>query len=117
MSEKTVNYTAEQTAELVSAYESAETEAARQAVVETFAEKFNRKVASVRSKLVAEGVYVKAERKSKTGEAIVSKAQLVETIASNIGVASEAFESLEKANKAVLKVLAKATEVKTEAVE
>ena len=55
MGEQTVNYTEAQVAELVDAYEAEP----GQAVVEAFAEKFGKSVASIRSKLVREGVYQK----------------------------------------------------------
>ncbi len=106
---KTENYTAAQTAALVEAYKAAEDAAGRDAVVKSYADEFGKSVASIRAKLVREGVYVKKPRTAKDGSAVVSKAALVDIIAANVGKSADAFDSLEKANKSVLKVLAAAT--------
>jgi benzoyl-CoA reductase/2-hydroxyglutaryl-CoA dehydratase subunit BcrC/BadD/HgdB len=100
-----VNYTPEQTVEMVSAYvanPSKET-------VELFAAKFSKSVASIRAKLVKEGVYKKAEYVSKAGETPVDKENLVDQIAVFIPeVSDEAnLSSLAKANKKVLKAILK----------
>ena len=102
MGTKKVNYTTAQTAELVAAYEAADTEEAREAVVVEFSEAFGKGRQSIRAKLVSEGVYVAKTYKTKKGEKPESKAEIVAGIASILGVTQEAVESLEKANKAAL---------------
>lgn len=101
MAAKTVNYTPEMTAELVEAYKAAPTAE----TVETFSTKFGKTVKSVVAKLSKEGVYVKAEYKTKTGAKPVSKEALVSELASLVGRDEEFMGSLEKANKNVLEVL------------
>lgn len=88
---KTVNFTTEQTTELVAAY----TDNPTQDTVTDFAEKFGKSVASIRAKLAKEGVYV-----AKTKEAskrTATKAELVEQIAKLVCAEVEQVESLEKA--------------------
>lgn len=104
MTEKTVNYSPEMTAELVEAYKANPTDE----TVKAFAEKFNKSVKSIVAKLSREKVYVAKEYKTKTGEKPVAKADLVAKIAKAVGSTDEAFDSLEKANKAVLEAIAKA---------
>ena len=96
-------YTEDQTQELVQAYTGADTEEARDEVVATYGEKFGKTVASVRAKLASESVYVPKTRKTKSGEPVVSKSELVGKVAKLLGQSEESFESLEKANKSVLK--------------
>ena len=107
MAAKTVNYTPEMTASLVEAYKANPTEA----TVKEFAGTFNKTVKSIVAKLSKEGVYVKKEYKTKKGETPVSKATLVAVLAEKAGKSAEAFDSLEKANKAVLEALVAAFEV------
>ena len=90
------NYTAEQTAQLVSAYQAGET-------VETLAAQLGKSTRSVVAKLSREGVY-KAKTRA-TGLPRVKKAELVEVLATACGVHSEVFESREKANLEVLEHL------------
>ena len=89
------NYTPEQTAALVSGYQSGET-------VEALATQLGKSVRSVVAKLSREGVY---QAKSKATVARVKKADLVDAIANRIGVAPEVFDSLEKANHEVLEAI------------
>ena len=97
-------YTPEVTAALVEKYTAAESAEARQEVVESYAEELGVKVASVRAKLVREGVYVKAERARKS---VATKSELVAKLAEALGESEESLESLEKATKGALtKVLA-----------
>jgi hypothetical protein len=105
MGTKKVNYTPEQTAMLVDAYESVETQEQREAVVARYAEEFGKAPQSIRAKLVSEGVYVAKTYKTKKGEKPESKAEMVAGIASLLGVDSERVESLEKANKAALNLV------------
>jgi len=102
---KIVNYTAEQTVEMVAAYVASPTKE----TVESFAVKFNKSAASIRAKLVKEGVYKKAEYVSKAGETPVDKENLVDQIALFIPeVSDEAnLSSLAKANKKVLRAILK----------
>ena len=99
---KAQTYTEDQVSKMVAEYTAVETDEARAEVVDTLAEEFGKSVASVRSKLVREGVYVKKARTTKSGEAVVSKADLVQQIADALGKDAESFDSLEKATKRVL---------------
>ena len=105
MGTKKVNYTTAQTAELVAAYEAAESDEARADVVQEFAMTFGKPAQSIRAKLVSEGVYVAKTYRTKKGEKPESKAEIVAGIASVLGVTQEAVESLEKANKAALNLV------------
>lgn len=97
--QKTVNYTAEQTAEIVSRFQAGETPAELAAFT-------GRSVRSIVAKLSREGVYT-AKAKAK-GEARVKKADLVAQIAAKLGVAEIEVESLEKATHNALELIAKA---------
>lgn len=92
MSEKIVNYTPEQTAEMVAAYVAEPTKA----TVEALAEKLGKSTRSVIAKLSREGVYQKAESVKNHGKR-VTKAEQIEALAEKLGVPSEKLESLEKA--------------------
>ena len=94
--EKTVTYTAEQTASAVQAYAEGKT-------VEAIAESLGKSVRSVIAKLSREKVYV-AKVAAKGSR--VTKAMLISAIAVKFGVTDEALESLEKASKEVLEILA-----------
>jgi len=96
---KTVNYTAEMTAEIVEAYKAGE-------AVETIATRMNRTTRSIVAKLAREGVY-KAKTKAK-GEHAPRKAELITEIAHSIGTNEELIESLEKATREALELIAKA---------
>ena len=96
-----VNYTAEQTAELVAEYKAGET-------VENLAEVFGKSVRSIVAKLSREGVYVAKARTTKTGEPIVKKDLLVDTMQLMFGLTDAEADSLTKANKTALqKILQK----------
>jgi hypothetical protein len=104
---KTVNYTDAQVAELTAAYGACESDSERTECVAEYAEAFGKTPASIRAKLVREGVYVAKADTAKNGAARVKKDSLVEQIASVMGVTSEALPGLEKAGKVTLrKVLA-----------
>jgi len=94
--ETKTNYTAEQTQALVAGYQAGES-------VEQLATSMGKTVRSVVAKLSREGVY-KAKQRA-TGQARVKKADLVDQLAAQCGVAPEVFESLEKANHDVLEAL------------
>lgn len=105
---KEMNYTPEMEAEMRAAYLAADSDAARAQVVADLAEKFGRKLQSVRQKLVRMQIYVKKGYVGKNGEKPEQKGAIVGRIANACGANVEAFESLEKANKAVLLKLAAA---------
>ena len=105
MGTKKVNYTPEQTAILVDAYTSVDTDETRAAVVEKYADEFGKPAQSIRAKLVSEGVYVAKAYKTKKGDKPESKAAIVAGIARILGVDQERVESLEKANKTALNLI------------
>jgi hypothetical protein len=97
MENKAQNYTPEQTQLIVAEYKNG-------TPVEQIAQMIGKTTRSVVAKLSREGVYV-AKSKA-TGGVRVKKSDLVERIANRVGVPSEVFESLEKANHEVLEHLA-----------
>lgn len=106
---KTVNYTSEMTATVVADYKAglvAGTD--KDALLKGIAEATGKSVRSIVAKLSREGVYEKKEYVGKTGEAVVTKAELVAEIAEKLGVPAEDVGSLEAATKAVLKAVAAA---------
>jgi len=101
MAEKTVNYTPEQTAQMVEAYKAGTT-------VEAIAETLGKTVRSVVAKLSREGVYRKKEYTTKNGERPVKKDTTAEKIGEVVGLSEGEVDSLTKANKTALeKILAK----------
>lgn len=109
MTSKTVNYTAEVTAEVVERYIAGE-------AVESIAAAVGKSVRSVVAKLSREGVY-KAKAEKAKAEKGVTKASLIEAIAKEVGVASEKLESLEKATKEALVIVAGALGAEVKASE
>ena len=100
MSKNTVkNYTKEQEAQMMAEYALEP----NRSTVDTLATELGKSAKSIIAKLVSLGVYKKAERTTKSGAKIVSKAELVAQIESHYG-----FElpSLVKATKADLTSLA-----------
>jgi transposase-like protein len=95
MTEKPVNYTPEQTAQLVANYKAG-------ASVEALAQMFGKTTRSVVAKLSREGVY---QAKTKNTAARVKKSELVDRIAQLCSATPEAFDSLEKANHEVLEAI------------
>lgn len=94
--EKTQTYTPEQTTQAVEEY-------ANGASVEAIAEALGKSTRSVIAKLSKEGVY----RAKVTAKATrVTKAMLVSAIAVKFQVSEERLESLEKATKEALEILA-----------
>jgi len=93
------NYTAEQTTTAVEMYSNGVS-------VETIAAEIGKSVRSVVAKLSREGVY-KAKAKA-AGANRVTKAALITVIAAKVGSTDEALESLEKATKEALEILAAA---------
>ena len=96
--EKTVNYTPEQTAELVAAYVADATEA----TIATFAEKFSKTARSIIAKLSREGVYKKKEYVGKNGEAVQKKNELADAIGAILKMTEPEITSMEKVNKTAL---------------
>lgn len=96
MENKAQNYTPEQTQLIVEQYRSG-------TPVEQIAQALGKSTRSIVAKLSREGVYV---AKTKQAQPRVRKSELVERIAQSVGVPSELFESLEKANHEVLEQLA-----------
>jgi hypothetical protein len=96
-----VNYTAEQTTEMVAAYTAnpaAET-------VTMLAEKFGKTVRSVVAKLSREGVYQKKEYKTKTGDKVEKKDTTADAIGAILKLKGNDIDSLTKCNKTALKAI------------
>jgi len=96
---KTVNYTPEQTKAIVEAYQAG-------ASVETIAKEMQKSTRSIVAKLAREGVY-QAKSKAK-GTQAPRKSELITQIAHSIGTNEELIESLEKATREALELIAKA---------
>ena len=99
------NYSDAQVKEMVTAYEAGGTDSGRAAVVKELAVQMKKSPASIRAKLVNEGVYIKPTKTDKAGKPVEQKDAIVEVIAALCGVDSEQFDSLAKANKSVLQTL------------
>ena len=95
MSEKTVNYTPEQTLALVADYTAGVS-------VETIAQNLGKSVRSVVAKLSREKVYVAKVYVSKTGEKPVRKDAHADAIGAVLKLTEAETESLTKANKTAL---------------
>ena len=91
-----VNYTAEQTASMVSNY-------AEGMTVADIATALGKTTRSVIAKLSREGVYKKKEYVTKTGETVVKKDALADKMAEVFGLTEAEADSLTKANKTALK--------------
>lgn len=99
---KTVNYTTDQVSKMIESYSSATTVESRTLAVSLIAKDLGKTVKSVIAKLSREGVYIKAEKVTKTGKAVTSKADLVAQIRDII---KADVPSLVKATKADLEIL------------
>ena len=99
MTTKTVNYTPEQTAKMVSDYTNGVS-------VDNIAEALGKSVRSIVAKLAREGVYKKKTYVSKTGEAVVKKDAWADYIGEALGLTEADTESLTKANKTALAKIA-----------
>lgn len=95
MAEKAVNYTAEQTAAMVSDYKAGVS-------VDVIAETMGKTVRSVVAKLSREKVYVAKTYVSKTGEKPVKKDVHADAIGAVLNLTESETESLTKANKTAL---------------
>ncbi len=98
MTAKIVNYTPEQTEQLVAGFNAGKT-------VEALAVEMGKSVRSIVAKLSREGVYV-GKAKTAKAEGKVTKASLIAEIAAKHNVEPEVLASLEKATKEALAVLA-----------
>lgn len=99
MTQTVQNYTPEMTKTIVEAYQSGQT-------VEQIAAETGKSTRSIVAKLSREGVY-QAKNKTK-GTNLVRKADLITEIAFSIGTNEELIESLEKATKEALELIARA---------
>ena len=95
MADKTVNYTPEQTMQLVADYAAGVT-------VEQIAETFGKSVRSIVAKLSREGVYQKKQYVSKSGEPVQKKDATADAIGAVLRLTEAETESLTKANKTAL---------------
>ena len=95
MTAKVVNYTPEQTAQMVSDYSNGIT-------VEAIAEKLGKTVRSVVAKLSREKVYIAKTYVSKTGAPVVKKDAHADAIGAILKLTESEIESLTKANKTAL---------------
>jgi len=100
-----MNYTELDTAFMVEKYSAEPT----METVQYLAEKLGKTTKSIIGKLSREGVYKRAVYKSKSGELPITKVELVNNIAENLGVEVESLVGLEKSPKATLKTLEVAT--------
>ena len=98
---KAVNYTAEQTAQMVADY-------AAGVSTDAIATKLGKTVRSVVAKLSREGVYQKKERLTKTGEPVQKKDSYADAIGAILQMTEAETESLAKANKTALDKIFKA---------
>ena len=95
MTVKTVNYTPEQTLEMVADYQAGLS-------VETIAQNLGKSVRSVVAKLSREKVYVAKTYTTKTGETVAKKDAVADAIGSVLKLTEAETESLTKANKTAL---------------
>jgi len=95
MAEKAVNYTAEQTAVMVSDYQSG-------VGVEQIALSLGKSVRSVVAKLSREKVYVAKTYTTKSGEPVAKKDAVADAIGAVLKLTEAETESLTKANKTAL---------------
>jgi len=114
---KPVNYTPEQVADMVRVYTSATDDTERANAVNALADLYGKTPASIRAKLVREGVYIAKEYKTKKGGKPISKEQLVSLIAREVGSTVEQVESLAKATKPALARVLKTLMERNETVE
>jgi|TARA_B110000285_G_scaffold172966_1_gene193751 hypothetical protein len=100
-----MNYSEETTTYVVDKYKSEPT----YETVQRLATELSKSTKSIIGKLSKEGVYQKAVYTSKTGETPVTKAELVSSIAENLGLDVEDVAGLDKSPKGALKALERAT--------
>ena len=100
-----MNYTDQQTEYMILEY----SRSPNPETVERIAYELNKSTKSIIGKLSREGVYQRAIYTSKTGEAPITKAELVSNISENLGVEIEDLVGLDKSPKTTLKALELAT--------
>ena len=100
-----MNYTEESTAMMVEKYN----ENPCMDTVLWLSEKLDKTPKSIIGKLSREGVYKRAVYTSKSGEAPITKVELVNNIAENLGIEVENLLGLDKSPKSTLKTLEQAT--------
>ena len=103
---KAKNYTAEMEARMVEVYDPTASQANRDAQVKQLAVELSRTPRSIIAKLSNLKVYVAKEYKTKKGEKPVNKATLVGVVAALCGESEDVFDSLSKANKNVIAIIA-----------
>ena len=96
-----INYTPEQVEWMSNLYN----QTPSRQTVEDIASTLEKSSKSVIGKLAREGIYQKAEYKSKTGEKPITKLQLVTSLAQRLELKTDELAGLEKAPKGVLKLL------------
>ena len=96
--EKTPNYTAEQTAQMKADYTASPTAE----TVKALAEQFGKTTRSIIAKLSKEGIYKAKEYVSKTGEKPVKKDEHADAIGKILRLSDGEADSLAKANKTAL---------------
>ena len=99
MSAKTLNYTPEQTVQMVADYQAGMT-------VETLALNLGKSARSIVAKLSREKVYQKKAYVTKSGETTVKKDEVSDYIGQALGLNEVDVTSLTKANKTALKAIA-----------
>ena len=108
MTEKAVNYTDEMVARMREVYVPTAEVEARKAAVERLSAELGKPVKSIVSKLVREGLYVKAERTAKDGAPVETKEAIATEIGEILGLAENDASSLAKATKRALKAVREA---------
>ena len=104
-----INYTDEETEELVKLYLEAEDKVA---IIEVLMAKFDKPKKSIIGKLSKEAVYQKQTYKTKTGENPVTKLELVHNIAKMLDMNPEELQGVVKSPKLELQALIAALEKK-----
>jgi hypothetical protein len=97
-----INYTEEQTKELVELYLAAED---KESIIAILAERFGKPNKSIIGKLSKENVYQKKVYKTKQGELPVTKKEIIMGLSKLIDADAEMLQGLEKAPKLDLKYL------------
>ena len=102
MTDKIKNYSDKLVAEIVAEY----SENPNMETVKKLAESTGKTTRSLIAKLSREGVYKKKAKTTKTGEPVITKAEIVKQIAEKAGLEFNMLETLTKATKADLQNLA-----------
>ena len=100
-----MNYTEEITEYMVEQYKAVPT----METVQYLAEELGKTTKSIIGKLSREGVYQRAVYTNKSGDAPITKVELVNNIAENLGIEVENLLGLDKSPKSALKELEQAT--------